>query len=192
MNEASIALAGAIVVRDAAEADMAAVARIYRHYVEHGLATFEEVPPSAAEMLARRGRALAIGAPYLVATIDGQVVGYCYATPYHTRPAYRHTLEDSVYVAAGLGGRGVGGALVTELIARCEAGPWRSMIAIIGDSGNAASIALHRRHGFERVGTLRSVGFKLGRWVDTPIMQRALGPGDSALPADVTASRPAR
>lgn len=170
------------VVREATGADMEAVARIYAHYVERGLATFEEVAPTAAEMLTRRDKTLAIGAPYLVATIDGEVVGYCYAGLYHTRPAYRHTLEDSVYVAAGRGGRGVGGALLAELIARCEAGPWRRMIAIIGDSGNAASIALHRRHGFEPVGTLRSVGFKLGRWVDTPIMQRGLGPGDSAPP----------
>ena len=178
-------------MRDAVEADMEAVARIYGHYVEHGLATFEEVPPTAAEMLARRGKALAIDAPYLVAEIDGDVVGYCYATTYHARAAYRHTLEDSVYVAPGLGGRGVGGALLAELVARCEAGPWRWMVAIIGDSGNAASIALHRRHGFEPVGTLRSVGFKLGRWVDTPIMQRVLGPGDSLPPDDFTAP-PAR
>ena len=180
-----------LVVRDAAEADMEAVARIYAHYVERGLATFEEVPPADEEMRARRLKALAVGAPYLVAEIDGEIVGYCYAAPYHARPAYRHTLEDSVYVAPGLGGRGVGGALLAALIARCEAGPWRQMVAIIGDSGNAASIALHRRYGFEPVGTLRSVGFKLGRWVDTPIMQRALGPGDSLPPDDFTA-KPAR
>jgi len=191
VNERTIARTAGAVVRDAVKADMEAVARIYGHYVEHGLATFEEVPPTATEMLARRSNALAIGAPYLVAAIDGEVVGYCYATPYRARPAYRHTLEDSVYVAAGLGGRGVGGALLAELIARCEAGPWRWIVAIIGDSGNAASIALHRRHGFEPVGTLRSVGFKLGRWVDTPIMQRVLGPGDSLPPNDFTAP-PAR
>jgi phosphinothricin acetyltransferase len=178
---------GGLVVRDAAEADMEAIARIYAHHVERGLATFEEVPPSDEEMRARRLKVLAAGAPYLVAETGGEVVGYCYAAPYHARPAYRHTLEDSVYVAPGLGGRGIGGALLAELIARCEAGPWRWMLAIIGDSGNAASIALHRRHGFELVGTLRSVGFKLGRWVDTPIMQRALGPGDSRPPDDLTA-----
>jgi phosphinothricin acetyltransferase len=179
---------GDVVVRDAAEADMEAVARIYAHHVEHGLATFEEVPPTDEEMRARRLKALASGAPYLVAEIDGKIVGYCYATPYHARPAYRNTLEDSVYVAPGLGGRGVGGALLAALIARCEAGPWRWMVAIVGDSGNAASIALHRRCGFELVGTLRSVGFKFGRWVDTPIMQRALGPGDSLPPDDFTAT----
>jgi phosphinothricin acetyltransferase len=180
-----------LVVRDAAEADMEAVARIYAHYVERGLATFEEVSPTSEEMRARRAKALAIGAPYLVAEIDGKIVGYCYATPYHARPAYRHTLEDSVYVAPGLGGRGVGGALLAALIARCETGPWRQMVAIIGDSANVASIAVHKRYGFEPVGTLRSVGFKLGRWVDTPIMQRALGVGDSRPPDDFTA-KPAR
>ena len=188
MNEKIAAPIGAVVVRDALDADMEAVARIYAHHVEQGLATFEEVPPTAAEMLARRAKVLAIRAPYLVAEIDGEVVGYCYATPYHARAAYRHTLEDSVYVAPGRGGRGIGGALLAELIARCEAGPWRWIVAIVGDSGNSASIALHRRHGFEPVGTLRSVGFKLGRWVDTPIMQRVLGPGDSRPPDDFTAT----
>ena len=187
MNKETVARTANLVVRDAAEADLGAVARIYAHYVERALATFEEIPPTREEMLARRRKALESGAPYLVAEIDGEVVGYCYAAPYHARPAYRHTLEDSVYVAPELGGRGVGGALLRALLARCEAGPWRQMVAIIGDSGNLASIALHRRCGFEPVGTLRSVGFKLGRWVDTPIMQRALGPGDSRLPDDLTA-----
>jgi phosphinothricin acetyltransferase len=187
VNEKTAARIGSLVVRDAAEADMEAIARIYAHHVERGLATFEEVPPSDEEMRARRLKVLTVGAPYLVAEIDREVVGYCYAAPYHARAAYRHTLEDSVYVAPGFGGRGVGGALLAELIARCEAGPWRWMVAIIGDSGNAASIALHRRCGFESVGTLRSVGFKLGRWVDTPIMQRALGPGDSRPPDDLKA-----
>jgi phosphinothricin acetyltransferase len=191
VNERTAAGVGSLVVRDAAEADMEAVARIYAHHVERGLATFEEAAPTDEEMRARRLKVLAVGAPYLVAEIDGEIVGYCYAAPYHARPAYRHTLEDSVYVAPGRGGRGIGGALLAELIARCEAGPWRWMVAIIGDSGNSASIALHRRYGFEPVGTLRSVGFKHGRWVDTPIMQRVLGPGDSRPPDDLTAT-PAR
>ena len=191
MNGKIAAPTAGFVVRDAAEADIEAIARIYAHHVEHGLATFEELPPSVDEMSARRRKVLAIGAPYLVAEIDGEVVGYCYATPYHARAAYRHTLEDSVYVAPGLGGRGFGGALLSALVARCEAGSWRWIVAIIGDSGNSASIALHRRCGFAPVGTLRSVGFKFGRWVDTPIMQRALGPGDS-LPPDDFAATPAR
>ena len=120
--------------------------------------------------------------PYLVAELGGEVVGYCYATSYRPRPAYRFTIEDSVYVADGLAGRGVGAALLGELIARCEAGPWRQMIAIIGNSENAGSIALHRRLGFAHVGTMRSVGWKLGRWVDSVVMQRALGPGDGEAP----------
>jgi L-amino acid N-acyltransferase YncA len=169
-------------VRDSIEADMFAVQPIYAHYVANALATFEETPPTIEEMIVRRKKTLDLGLPYLVAASGDEILGYCYAGAYHMRPAYRHTIEDSVYVANGLGGRGIGAALLGELIARCEAGPWRQMIAIIGDSGNAASIALHRRFGFEPVGTLRSVGFKFGRWVDTPFMQRPLGTGDSSLP----------
>jgi L-amino acid N-acyltransferase YncA len=170
------------VVRDSTEADVTAIQLIYAHYVLNALATFEEAPPPVEELIARRKKVLDLSLPYLVADAGGEILGYCYASAYHARPAYRHTIEDSVYVANGLGGRGVGAALLGELIARCEAGPWRQMIAIIGDSGNAASIALHRRFGFQPTGTLRSVGFKFGRWVDTPFMQRALGPGDHSLP----------
>ena len=169
-------------VRDSTEADTAAVQRIYAHYVLNALATFEETPPPVDEMITRRNKVLDLGLPYLVADSGGEILGYCYASAYHSRAAYRHTIEDSVYVANGVGGRGVGAALLGALIARCEAGPWRQMIAIIGDSGNAASIALHRRFGFEPTGTLRSVGFKFGRWVDTPFMQRALGEGGHSLP----------
>jgi L-amino acid N-acyltransferase YncA len=169
-------------VRDVAEADMAAVQRIYAHHVLTGLATFEETPPDLEEMMARRRAALDLGLPYLVAEAGDQILGYCYATPYRARPAYRFTIEDSVYVAEGFAGRGLGAALLGALIARCEAGPWRQMMAVIGDSGNLGSIALHRRLGFEMIGALRSVGFKFGRWVDTPLMQRALGSGDGALP----------
>jgi len=171
-----------IAVRDATDADLAAVQAIYAHHVRYGLATFEEVPPSMAELGARRAAVLALGLPYLVAEAAGVVVGYCYATSYRARPAYRYTIEDSVYVAEGLGGRGIGAALLGALIARCEAGPWRQMIAIIGNSENAGSIALHRRLGFHTVGTLASVGFKLGRWVDSVVMQRALGAGGTRQP----------
>jgi phosphinothricin acetyltransferase len=170
-------------VRDAGEVDMAAVQGIYAHHVLRGLATFEEEPPSTEELVGRRAAVLALGLPYLVAEIDGKVVGYSYATQYRARPAYRFSIEDSVYVADGLGGRGIGVALLEELIKRCDAGPWRQMIAIIGDSGNAGSIALHRRLGFQMVGTLTGAGFKLGRWVDTVLMQRALGPGAGAPPS---------
>ena len=133
-------------------------------------------------MKSRRAAVLRLGLPYLVAELDGRVVGYSYATFYRTRPAYRFTVEDSVYVEDGLHGRGIGTALLAELIARCERGPWRQMLAVIGDSDNAGSIALHRRLGFMPAGNLVSVGFKFGRWVDSVFMQRALGPGDLTKP----------
>jgi len=171
-----------VIVRDAATADMQAIQAIYAHHVLHGLATFEEVPPTIAEMSDRRVSVQNAGLPYLCATLDGAVVGYAYATAYRPRPAYRHTIEDSIYVAHDLGGRGVGSALLQALIDRCERGPWRQMLAVIGNSGNAGSIALHRRLGFQTIGTLHAVGFKLGRWVDTVLMQRALGDGERSLP----------
>jgi phosphinothricin acetyltransferase len=171
-----------VAVRDAEDTDLAAVEAIYAHHVRYGLATFEEIPPSAEELGGRRAAVLALGLPYLVAELDGRVAGYCYATSYRARPAYRFTIEDSVYVADGLGGRGIGAALLGALIARCETGAWRQMIAIIGNSENTGSIALHRRLGFHTVGTLASVGFKLGRWVDSVVMQRALGAGGTRPP----------
>ena len=161
---------------------MSAVTTIYAKHVLHGLASFEEVPPLLAEMQSRRAGVLQLGLPYLVAELDGRVVGYSYATLYRARPAYRYTVEDSVYVASDVHGRGVGTALLAELIARCERGPWRQMLAVIGDSDNAGSIALHRRMGFTPAGKLVSVGYKLGRWVDSVFMQRALGAGDSTDP----------
>ena len=184
MNDQTLAgaLSGSISVRDATEADMAQVQEIYADHVLHGLATFEELPPRGEEMVSRRAAVLAVGLPYLVAVRQGQVLGYAYATAYRPRPAYRHTIEDSVYVRSGHGGNGVGRALLTALIERCEAGPWRQMLAVIGDSDNAGSIALHRSLGFADAGLQRSVGFKLGRWVDTVQMQRSLGKGDTAAP----------
>ncbi|MCS0497122.1 GNAT family N-acetyltransferase [Ancylobacter sp. MQZ15Z-1] len=172
-----------LVVREACEADMAGVQSIYAHHVRHGLASFEEEPPPLAEMLRRRAAVLEAGLPYLVAVSGGEIAGYAYATAYRPRRAYRFTVEDSVYVAEGQGGRGIGSRLLGALIARCEEGPWRQMIAVIGNSANAGSIALHRRHGFADVGTFRSIGFKHGRWVDTVLMQRALGAGDTTPPA---------
>jgi len=169
-------------VRESRAEDLPAIADIYAHHVKSGLATFEEVAPTTGELRARRAAVLEASLPYLVAELDGEVVGYAYASGYRSRSAYRYTLEDSVYVAAGLHGRGVGGALLAALLERCESGPWRQMLAVIGDSGNAASIALHRRHGFALVGTFTAVGFKLGRWVDTVLMQRALGCGDRSMP----------
>lgn len=169
-------------IRDSDEADVPAVQAIYAHHVLHGLASFELTPPDAAEIAARRRAVLAAGLPHLVAELDGRVVGYSYAGPYRPRPAYRHTVEDSVYVAEGMAGRGVGSALLAALIARCEAGPWRQMIAVIGDTRNHGSIGLHRRHGFRMAGTLTAVGFKFGRWVDSVLMQRSLGAGGDSPP----------
>jgi phosphinothricin acetyltransferase len=171
-----------MMVRDATDDDMDAVRDIYAHHVRHGLATFEEEPPSLEEMRARRTAVRAAGLPWLVATLDGAVAGYAYAAAFRPRPAYRFAIEDSVYVRDGLAGRGVGSALLRELIARCGKGPWRQMLAVIGDSGNAGSIALHRRMGFSHAGTFVSVGFKLGRWVDTVQMQLPLGEGDRTPP----------
>lgn len=173
----------AVTVRDATESDMPAIQAIYAEAVLHGLASFEETPPTVEDMLSRRARVRDLGLPYLAAERDGRIVGYAYATAYRDRPAYRYTVEDSVYVADGMRGQGIGRALLTALVAACDAGPWRQMVAVIGDSGNSGSIALHESLGFRMVGTFEAVGFKLGRWVDTVLMQRPLGPG-SAKPPD--------
>ncbi len=164
----------ALLVRGSREADLPAVRDLYAREVLQGLASFEEVPPSLEEMKIRRRAVLELGLPHLAAEQDGQLVGFSYASPYRPRPAYRHTVENSVYVAAGQRGRGVGRLLLSALIERCEAGPWRQMVAVIGDSGNLGSIILHARLGFRRIGTLQDVGFKLGRFVDTVLMQRPL------------------
>ena len=171
-----------ITVRNATEADMEGVRSIYSEYVLNGLATFEEIAPSVDDLLARRKSLISAGLPYLVADCDSEILGYSYASPYHSRPAYRYTVEGSAYVARELGGRGVGGALLQRLIERCERGPWRQMVAVIGDSENVASIALHRRMGFQLTGTLSAIGFKLRRWVDVVLMQRSFGPGDATNP----------
>lgn len=171
-----------MLIRDATDADLGAIAKIYAHHVRHGLASFEVVPPAVEEFQSRRSAVLDAGLPYLAAELRGEVAGYAYASAYRARPGYRYTIEDSVYVEQGLTGSGVGSALLRALIERCEAGPWRQMLAVIGDSANTASIALHRRLGFRHVGTFASVGFKLGRWVDTVLMQRPLGAGDETLP----------
>jgi L-amino acid N-acyltransferase YncA len=173
-----------ITVRDAVGDDAPAIQRIFGYHVVNSLGTFEETPPTVEETSARISSLKDRGFPYLVAEMEGEVVGFCNASTFRPRPGYRHTVENAVYVADGFAGRGVGTKLMTALIDRCERGPWRQMIAVIGDSGNAASIALHRRLGFQPVGTLAGVGFKLGRWADTVIMQRALGPGEATLPTN--------
>ena len=171
-----------ITVRDAGDADMEAVHSIYAHHVLHGLGTFEEIPPSLDDIKSRYATIIGAGMPWLVAEVDGRIAGFAYAGPFRLRTAYRFTVEDSIYVADGFFGRGVGRALLGELIRRCEGGPWRQMLAVIGDSGNEGSIGLHRAFGFSDLGTMKSVGFKHGRWIDVVMMQRPLGKGDGALP----------
>jgi phosphinothricin acetyltransferase len=162
--------------------DLPAVQSIYAHHVRHGLASFEEEPPPAEEMRRRHDELARRGLPWLVADFGGVVAGYGYCAPYRARSAYRYALEDSVYVREDYHGRGVGAALLEALIERCSALGYRQLVAVIGDSAHAASINLHASCGFLRVGTLRSVGFKLGRWVDSVLMQRPLGPGDGSPP----------
>lgn len=185
MSEAA-SRAGAVTVRPAIAADVPAIQAIYAHHVLQGIASFEEQPPDRAEMQRRLKDVQARGLPYLVASErpdGGAILGFSYAAPYRTRPAYRYALEDSVYVLPGRDGQGIGSALLEQLIRRCEGLGYRQMIAVIGDSANHGSIRLHARHGFRECGLLTSVGFKHGRWIDSVFMQRALGPGDSTLPA---------
>jgi len=150
--------------------------------VRHGTASFELEPPDAAEMTRRRATLVEGGFPYLVAEIDGTVAGYAYAGPYRPRPAYRWSVEDTVYVAPALHRRGIGAALLGRLIVEAEQRGFRQMIAVIGDSAQLPSIALHRAAGFRPIGTIEHVGHKFGRWLDTVLMQRALGPGASTAP----------
>lgn len=173
----------ALIVRDSAEADIPAIAAIYRHHVLTGLASFEEAAPDPAEIARRRAAIVEAGMPWLVVEDEaGVLLGYAYAGPYRPRPGYRYTAEDSVYVAPRAVGRGVGRAALTALVARCEVLGFRQLVAVIGDSGNAGSIGLHAALGFARVGLLPAVGFKFGRWVDGVLMQRALGEGATSLP----------
>ncbi|MBT7943306.1 MAG: N-acetyltransferase [Alphaproteobacteria bacterium] len=171
-----------ILIRDATEGDMAALQDIYAHHVLEGLASFEEIPPDNAEMTRRWNALLGAGYPYRVAVVGGVIQGYSYAGPFRPRPAYRHTVENSVYVSLGSHRQGVGRRLLEDLIAQCSALGYRQMVAIIGDSANHASIGLHASLGFEKTGVQPSVGLKFGRWVDSVIMQRALGEGDTSLP----------
>jgi L-amino acid N-acyltransferase YncA len=176
-------MVGGFQLRAASESDIAAIQRIYANHVLTGLASFEEVPPDAAEMQ-RRWRAITdLGLPYIVAVSGGAIAGYAYAGPYRPRTAYRFAVEDSIYLDPAYQGRGIGRALLTALIDQSTQLGKRQMLAVIGDSANAASIGLHRSLGFQDTGVFRAVGFKFGRWVDSVLMQRALGPGDASLPA---------
>ena len=172
----------AFLIRESIPEDVPAIAAIYAHWVTHGLASFEIDAPDVMEMARRRDAVIGAGFPYLVAIGPKGVLGYAYASAYRTRPAYRFTVENSVYVAPGVGQCGIGSALLSGVIARCTAAGFRQMVAVIGDSGNAASIALHRRAGFTPAGVIQAAGWKHGRWVDSVLMQRALGLGGTADP----------
>jgi phosphinothricin acetyltransferase len=173
-----------LIVRDALASDIAAITAIYRPAVLAGTATFELDPPDESEMHSRLLAITGAGHPYLVAEQTGAVVGYAYAGSFRTRPAYRFTVEDSIYLAPPAQRRGVGRRLLSELVHRCEAKGYRQMVAVIGDSANIGSIALHRALGFALCGTLPATGFKLGRWIDTVLMQRPLGAGAATVPLE--------
>ena len=171
-----------VTIRAATPADIPGITRIYAHAVMHGTATFELEPPDQAEMARRMTALLEGGFPYLVAEIGGALAGYAYANHYRTRPAYRFTVEDSIYIDPKAQRRGVGRALLAQLIQECERRGFRQMIAVIGDSAQLASIEVHRALGFRPSGNLENVGFKHGRWLDTVLMQRDLGPGATTTP----------
>lgn len=181
-SQAPSADRAAVSIRESRDADLQAVQAIYAHHVLHGAASFELEPPDVDEIRRRHAEVLRNGFPYLVAECSGVVLGYAYASHFRTRPAYRFTVEDSIYIDRDAVGRGIGRALLAELIARCEAGGWRQMIAVIGDSGNVASIGLHAACGFRFAGVMRASGWKFGRWVDTVLMQRELGEGFAGPP----------
>jgi phosphinothricin acetyltransferase len=163
-----------ILIRPAVASDIDAITRIYAHHVLHGTGSFETEPPDPTEMARRWSEVEARGLPWLVAEDSGDLGGYAYAAPYRTRPAYRHTVEDSIYVRADRLGSGLGKLLMPALIGAVQACGIRQMIAVIGDSANQPSITLHRRFGFQDAGLLKDVGFKFGRWLDTVFMQRRL------------------
>ena len=171
-----------MIVRPAESRDMAALAAIYGHHVLHGFGTFEEVPPSADELEARRQAVVARGLPYLLAEEAGRVLGFAYAGPFRPRAAYRYTVEDSVYIAPDMQGRGVGKAVLSAVIAACESLGIRQVVAVIGDSGNAGSIGLHKALGFTHQGVGQGFGYKHGRWVDIVWMQKALNGGTGREP----------
>jgi phosphinothricin acetyltransferase len=171
-----------IIIRPAGPGDIAAITRIYADAVTHGTASFELEPPDQAEMTRRFETLIGNGYPYLVAEHAGTLAGYAYAGPYRARPAYQWTVEDSIYVAPEFHRRGIGLVLLKALIAESEQRGFRQMIAVVGDSAQTASIGVHLAAGFAPVGTFRAIGFKHGKWLDTPLMQLALGEGDSAPP----------
>lgn len=178
-------MSNGVSLRPSKDRDLAAITAIYHRHVLTGVALFEEEPPDLDEMARRRGEILSRGLPYLVAEQSGRVLGYCYASLYRKRSAYRFAVEDSIYIDGAEVGRGIGRALLSELIERCAAQGYRQMVAVIGGSDQWPSIRLHAALGFARVGVLPAIGFKFGAWVDTVLMQRALGRGADTLPAEI-------
>ncbi len=174
----------ALEIRPTAAADLPSITEIYEHAVRYGTATFELIPPDLAEMTRRFGVLMDGGFPYFVAALEGRVVGYAYAGAYRPRPAYRFTVENSVYLQPAIHRRGIGLQLLQRLIAESEARGYRQMIAVIGDSNQAASIGVHRTCGFTDAGNLRAIGWKFERWLDTPLMQLTLGPGAATPPQE--------
>jgi phosphinothricin acetyltransferase len=172
----------AVSIRPATPTDIPAITRIYAHAVKRGTASFELEPPDEAEMARRQRTLLDAGYPYIVAEIDHALAGYAYAGPYRPRPAYRFSVEDSIYVDPSAQHRGVGRVLLEHLIEECERRGFRQMIAVIGDSAQAPSIELHRALGFRMIGAVENVGYKFGRWLDSVNMQRALGAGATTKP----------
>ncbi len=173
-----------VLIRPSTTADLPAITAVYAWNVDHGTGTFELEAPDQAEMARRRADVLGKGLPWLVAERAGQVLGYAYANHFRPRRAYRFCLEDSIYLAAEAKGQGVGRLLLAELLARCEAAGARQMLAVIGDSANAASIGVHRALGFEQVGLMAAAGWKFERWLDVVVMQKSLGLGQSTAPQD--------
>jgi phosphinothricin acetyltransferase len=171
-------------IRPSREDDLDAITRIYGHHVLHGTGTFETTPPSVADMAVRRADVLGKGLPWLVIEEDGQVLGFAYGNWFKPRPAYRFSVEDSIYLAPETAGKGWGRALLAELLAQLERVGVRKVMAVIGDSANAGSIGVHRALGFEHVGVVPSCGWKFDRWLDIVLMQRSLGAGDSTAPED--------
>jgi L-amino acid N-acyltransferase YncA len=171
-----------LLIRPCRAPDLPAVTAIYAVNVRTGTGTFEIDAPSEADMQARHADVTGKGLPWLVGELDGRVVGYAYANHFRLRPAYRYTLEDSIYLDPSVHGRGLGRLLLAELMARCTALGVRQLLAVIGDSANQGSIGLHRACGFGPLGVMPAVGWKFDRWLDVVLMQRALGPGDTAAP----------
>lgn len=176
-----------LLIRPSRDEDLPAITAIYAHHVLHGTGTFETEPPSIADMTTRRADVLSKGLPYLVAGHDGRLAGFAYGNWFKPRPAYRYSVEDSIYLAPDLRRKGLGRALLAELLTRCETADIRKVMAIIGDSANAGSIGVHRALGFVRVGTIASCGWKFGAWRDVVIMEKTLGAGDTKPPLDPTA-----